>query len=536
MTNSKSVASLDVLIVGAGFAGLYALYKARQQGLRALVIESAPSVGGTWWHNRYPGARVDIQSMEYSFEFSEELQQEWHWSERYAPQAELLAYANHVADRFSLRNGIQLNTRLTGAEFDESAKRWRARAESGETWTSRFLVFATGGLSAPNAPAIRGLETFAGPMYHTANWPQEAIEFTGKRVGVIGTGSSGVQAIPMIAEQARELTVFQRTPCYVVPAHNGPLDSKYEARVKADYAAFRARNRTMFAALGSEWAAVAPTTLSVDEGRREAVFEERWGIGGFSFLAAFDDLALDPRANELAAEFVRKKIRSIVRDPDTARRLSPTYPIGCKRMSVGTNYYETYNRPNVRLVDVAEQPIDEITPTGVRVGGHEHVLDGLVLATGFDAMTGTLTKLDLRGRGGVTIQQKWQAGPLNYLGLMVAGFPNMFHIAGPGSSAAFTNVIKSIEHHVDWIAECISYLDERGHATIEATEQAESAWVGLVNAVAEQTVLLSCNSWYLGANIPGKPRVFMPFAAGFPTYVEQCAAVARNGYRGCELG
>ena len=535
MTDSKAVAGLDQLIVGAGFAGLYALYKARRLGLQARVIDSAPSVGGTWWHNRYPGARVDVQSMEYSFEFSEELQQEWHWSERYAAQPELLAYANHVADRFGLRDGIQLNTRLAGAVFDESAQHWRAWAETGETWTARFLVLATGALSSPNAPVIRGLETFAGPMYHTANWPREPVDFTGKRVGVIGTGSSGVQAIPLIAEQARELTVFQRTPCYVVPAHNAPLDPAYEARIKADYAGFRERNRATFSALGSEWAAAASSTLSVSEERRDAVFEERWRIGGFSFLAAFDDLALDPRANELAAEFVRRKIRSIVHDPVTAQRLSPTYPLGCKRLCVGTSYYESYNRPNVRLVDIAEQPIEEITPSGVSVGGHEHTLDTLVLATGFDAMTGTLTKLDLRGRGGMTIGQKWQAGPLNYLGIMVAGFPNMFHIAGPGSAAAFTNVIKSIEHHVDWIAECISYLDEHGHTTIEATEQAESTWVGLVNAVAEQTVLLSCNSWYLGANIPGKPRVFMPFAAGFPTYAEQCATVARNGYQGCEL-
>lgn len=535
MTEPKTGPGLDLLIVGAGFAGLYALYKARQQGLRALVIESAPSVGGTWWHNRYPGARVDIQSMEYSFEFSEELQQEWHWTERYAPQAELLAYANHVADRFALRDGIRLNTRLAGAEFDEAAGCWHTQSETGDTWTSRFLVLATGGLSVPNLPRIPGLESFAGRTYHTADWPHEAVDFTGRRVGVIGTGSSGVQVIPLIAEQARELTVFQRTPVYVVPAHNGPLDPAYEARIKADYAGFRARNRAMFGALGSDWAAVAETTFSIDEASREAAYEERWRIGGFSFLRAFADLPIDPRANQVAAEFVRKKIRSIVRDPETARRLSPSYPIGCKRLSVGTGYYETYNRPNVRLVDVAEQPIEEVTPSGVRVGGQEHVLDALVLATGFDAMTGALTRMDLRGRGGLTIQQKWQAGPRNYLGLMVAGFPNMFHIAGPGSSSAFTNVIKSIEHHVDWITECISFLHAQGHATIDATEQAEAAWVGLVNAVAEHTVLLSCNSWYLGANIPGKPRVFMPFAAGYPAYVEQCAAVARDGYRGCEL-
>jgi cyclohexanone monooxygenase len=396
-------------------------------------------------------------------------------------------------------------------------------------------VLATGGLSVPNAPRFKGLESFAGPVYHTAQWPREPVDFSRKRVGVIGTGSSGVQAIPLIAAQARELTVFQRTPCYVVPAHNGPLDREYEAQIKGDYAEFRARNRAMFGAMSAEWAPAAPSAHSVSDEARQAVFEERWRIGGFSLLWAFADILLDPRSNALAAEFVRNRIRSIVRDPETARRLSPTYPIGCKRLCVGTGYYETYNRPNVRLVDLAERPIEEITPAGVRVDGREHLLDALVLATGFDAMTGALTSIDLRGRGGVTIQQKWRAGPLNYLGLTVAGFPNMFLVAGAGSAAAFTNVIKSIEHHIDWIGDCIRNLDAQGYSTIEATEQAESNWVGLVNSVAEQTVLLGCNSWYLGANIPGKARVFMPFAGGYPTYVEQCAAVARNDYEGFEL-
>jgi cation diffusion facilitator CzcD-associated flavoprotein CzcO len=534
MIESKPAQTFDVLIVGAGFAGLYMLFKARRMGLTARVIEAAAGVGGTWYFNQYPGARVDIQSMEYSFQFSEALQQEWHWTERYAAQPELLRYANHVADRFVLRDGIQLNTRVTGAVFDETARRWQVSAEGGETWSARFLVMASGPLSSPNTPAFKGLETFAGPVYHTATWPHEPVDFTGKRVGIVGTGSSAVQAIPLIAEQAGELTVFQRTACYAVPAHNGPLDPAFEARIKADYAGFRARNSLMLGGFGCELPPNPMSALSVGPEERDATFEGRWRIGGFAFLGAFDDLLIDEQANTLAAEFVRDKIRSIVRDPETARLLSPKQTLGCKRLCVDTGYYETYNRPNVRLVDVSEHPIDEITPTGLRANGRDHVFDALVLATGFDAMTGTLMRLDLRGRGGLRIQEKWRAGPLNYLGLMVSGFPNLFNVAGPGSPAAFTSVILSIEHHVDWITDCITTLDARGHRTIEATEEAELDWVAHVNAVAQFTLFLTCNSWYLGANIPGKPRIFMPLL-GFPPYADKCAQVAHDGYEGFTL-
>ncbi len=536
MNDSKraSVSDLDVLIVGAGFAGLYMLFKARKSGLKARVVEAAAGVGGTWYWNRYPGARVDVESMEYSFGFSDELQQKWHWAERYAPQAELLRYANHVADRFALRDEIQLNTRITGARFDESTKRWHARADTGEAWSARFLVMASGPLSSPNTPAFKGLESFAGPVYHTAKWPEESVDFTGQRVGIVGTGSSGVQAIPLIAQQASELTVFQRAATYSVPAHNGPLDPAYEARIKADYAGFRARNRQQMVAFGSERPMSQVSALAVGTEEREAAFEERWRIGGLSLLLAFGDILTDARANALAAEFVRGKIRSLVHDPETARLLSPTHAIGCKRMCVDSGYYETFNRPNVRLVDVSEHPIDEITPVGLKTLGREFELDALVLATGFDAITGTMMRLDLRGRGGMRIQQKWGAGPLNYLGLMIAEFPNLFNMIGPGCPAAFTNVMVSIEHHVDWIVECIAYLDAHGRATIEATEHAEADWVAHVNAVAQTTVFLSCNSWYLGANIPGKPRIFMPLF-GFPPYVEKCTEVARNGYEGFAL-
>ncbi|HEX3760097.1 MAG TPA: NAD(P)/FAD-dependent oxidoreductase [Kofleriaceae bacterium] len=526
---------LDVLIIGAGFGGLYALYKLRAMGFTALVLEAADSVGGTWWANRYPGARVDIQSLEYSYSFSDELQQDWHWTERYAAQPELLRYANHVADRFALRRDIRLRTRVTAAQFDEAARCWRVSSADGRRWTARFVVLATGPLSSPNLPTFDGLEQFAGRVLHSAAWPHEPLELRGRDIAVIGTGSSGVQLIPILAEQARSLTVFQRTAAYVVPAHNGPLDPEREARIKADYAGFRARNRKAYSGFGSELTPRPTLALETTAEDLAAAFEERWQIGGLGLLSIFRDLLTSPRANDLAAEFVRGKIRQIVRDPATAARLCPRHPIGCKRLCVGTGYYETFNRPGVALVDLHDQPITAITPAGLVAGGREHRFDTLVLATGFDAFTGPITRLDLRGRGGLPIQDKWRGGPLNYLGLMVAGFPNVFHVAGPGSPSAFTNFFVMVEHHVDWIADCLTWLAARGHATIEPTADAEARWVAFVNATAENTVYLGCRSWYVGANVPGKPHVFMPLAGGFPAYARRCAEVASRDYEGFVL-
>ena len=535
MTAANPPKPIDLLIVGAGFAGLYMLYKARQIGLNAQVIEAGGGVGGTWYFNRYPGARVDIQSMEYSYSFSEELQQEWRWSERYASQPELLRYANHVADRFGLRDGIALNTQLTGAAFDEISNRWQTQAEGGKRWSARFLVMASGPLSSPNWPAFKGLDSFKGKVHHTARWPQEAVDFTGQRVGIIGTGSSAIQAIPAIAQQARELTVFQRTAAYCVPARNGPLDVQHEAGIKSNYANFRARNLSMHGGFSANLPPNPVSALTASPEALEAAFEARWQIGGFALLGAYNDLLLNQQSNALAAEFVRQKIRATVHDPETARLLCPQQTIGCKRLGVDTNYYETFNRANVKLVDVSQHAIDQITPDGVMTHGAVHALDALVLATGFDAITGTHTRLDLRGKGGLTIQHKWQAGPLNYLGLMVAGFPNLFNIAGAGSTSAFTNVMRSIEHHVDWIADCIAHLNANHLTTIEATQDAEASWTQHVNAAAARTVFLTCNSWYLGANIPGKTRMFMPLAGGFPAYVKKCQQVADDGYEGFTL-
>ena len=525
---------MDLLIVGSGFAGMYMLHRARGLGLSARVFEAGSGVGGTWFWNRYPGARCDVESMEYSYQFSEDLQQQWHWTERYAAQPEILQYANHVADRFGLRPDIQLDTRVLAAEFDEGEACWTVTTSDGKRTTARFLIMATGCLSSANKPAFKGLADFAGKTLHTGEWPHEGVDFSGQRVGIIGTGSSAVQSIPIIAQQARELIVFQRTATYSVPARNGPLDREYEARIKADYAGFRARNRLMHNAFGSLTPRNEGLAAAASDDEQRKAFDTRWERGGLTYLGAFSDLLLDAKANEAAADFVRARIREVVRDPAVAALLTPRQVIGCKRLCIDSGYYETFNRANVRLVDVSKAPIEELTPGGLRTGGREYELDSIVFATGFDAMTGAISKIDIRGRGGRSLRDKWGAGPRTYLGLGIEGFPNLFTISGPGSPSVLTNMIVSIEQHVDWIADCLDYLRSRGHATIEARGDAEDRWVEHVNAVAGRTLFPSCNSWYLGANVPGKTRVFMPLV-GFPPYVEKCNEVAALGYEGFAL-
>jgi cation diffusion facilitator CzcD-associated flavoprotein CzcO len=519
----------DIVIVGAGFGGMYMLHRARGLGLSARVFEAGSGVGGTWYWNRYPGARCDVESMEYSYQFDDALQQEWRWSERFATQPEIMRYANHVADRFDLRRDIQFDTRVVAATYADG--RWAVRTDQGDEVSAQFLVMATGCLSSTNRPGIKGIESFAGPIYHTGEWPHEEPDFTGKRVGVVGTGSSAIQSIPILAGRSKSLTVFQRTANYTVPARNAPLDPAYEARIKADYASFRARNSLQINAFGSNMPRSAIPAFELPPEARRAALEARWRYGGLFFLGAFGDLLLDKAANDEAAEFVREKIRAVVKDPAVAHLLSPKQIIGCKRLCVDTDYYATFNRPNVRLVDISESGIDEITPSGARVNGASFELDALVFATGFDAMTGTLFRIDLRGRDGKTLKEAWRAGPRTYLGLSVAGFPNLFLITGPGSPSVLTNMMVSIEQHVNWIAGCIAHLRQQGRATIEAQSAAQDAWVEHVNAVADRTLYPMCNSWYVGANIPGKTRVFMPLL-GYPPYVEKCNEVVAKGYEG----
>ncbi len=522
----------DAVIVGAGFAGLYMLHKLRQLGLTARVYEAGTGVGGTWYWNRYPGARCDVVSVEYSYQFSEELQQEWEWSERYATQPEILRYINHVADRFDLRRDIRFETRVTAAHFDEAAGRWRVETERGDRVSAQFCVMATGCLSSANLPDFPGRDSFRGETYHTGRWPHAGVDFTGKRVAVIGTGSSAIQSVPLIAQQARQLTVFQRTASYTIPAHNTPLLLDEVTAIKRDYRGFRERNKQQ--PFGVDFRTSSQSALATPAEEREREYEDRWTRGGLSFLGAFADLMFDREANSTAAEFIRRKIASIVKDPAVAAKLAPSQIVGCKRLCVDTGYYATFNRPNVALVDVSATPIEAITSTGLRVGGRDYEVDCIVFATGFDAMTGALLKIDVRGRGGQTLQQKWEAGPRTYLGLQTAGFPNLFTITGPGSPSVLTNMLPSIEQHVEWIADCIGYLAEHRLHTVEATTAAEDAWVEQVNAVANRTLYPGCSSWYLGANVPGKPRVFMPYI-GFPAYVRKCNEVVANGYEGFRL-
>ena len=526
--------SFDVLIVGAGASGLYMLYRIRRLGLSVRVLEAGGGVGGTWYWNRYPGARCDTDTLEYSYSFCEELQQEWEWPERYPTQPEILRYLEHVADRFRLRSDISFNTRVAAAAWDEAEGRWRVHTERDETLSAQFLVMATGCLSVPITAPIAGADSFAGPTYHTGRWPHEGVDFDGQRVGIIGTGSSAVQAIPVIAGQARRLVVFQRTAQYSVPARNQPVDPELVAEIKADYAGFRARNRRMHSGQLSHRPGNDVSALSVDAAERERIFEQRWQEGGFLFFGSFNDLMVNEEANAAAAEFVRRKIRATVRDPRVAELLCPAHTIACKRPVLDSGYFEAFNRRNVLLVDVQSAPIREITPTGVRTADAHYELDCIIFATGFDGMTGALTAIDLRGRGGATLRDEWAAGPRNYLGLAVPGFPNLFTITGPGSPSVLTNMMVAIEQHVEWVADCIGCLHDRGIACIEARAAAADEWVEHVNEVAGRTLYPTCNSWYLGANIPGKPRVFMPLP-GFPAYADKCAEVAANGYEGFEL-
>ncbi|WP_156774059.1 flavin-containing monooxygenase [Bordetella bronchialis] len=528
---------VDVLIVGAGFGGLYAIYRMRELGLRVRCIEAASGVGGTWFWNRYPGARCDVESLDYSYSFSNALQQEWSWSHRYAEQPEILAYLNHVADRFDLRQHIRFETRVASMRWDEARETWEVRTDHGPTVQARYCIMASGNLSAPRVPDIPGIERFQGEWHHSARWPEQGVDFSGKRVALIGTGATGVQMLPKIAAQASFVTVFQRTANFSVPARNYPMPEHEEREQKANYPALRKAARKQASGM-SRVAIPTQSALDLSPEERLRLYEQLWAKGGSArMMGAFTDLLRNEEANESLASFVREKIRAIVKDPETAEILTPRdHPIGSRRLCVDTDYYETFNRDNVKLVDARRTPIQEITEKGLRTTDAEYEVDIIAFATGFDAMTGALNEIEIAGRGGERLGHKWRAGPATYLGLMVHGFPNMFLVTGPGSPSVKANMVTAIEQHIEWIGDCLTYLDDNGIATIEPTAQAEDAWVRHVNEVANGTLFpKATNSWYVGANIPGKPRVFMPYVAGLPAYIKICEEVVADGYRGFDL-
>ena len=524
--------TIDAVIVGAGFAGMYAVHKMREMGIAAHAFEAAPDVGGVWYWNRYPGARCDVESMQYSYSFSPEMDQKWDWSERYAQQSEILSYLNHVADHFDLRRDISFSTRVVSAIYDSESQRWDVHTDCGDHYRARYCIMASGSLSAARLPDIAGIETFRGPIFHTGAWPVEAPDFSGKRVAVIGTGSSGVQAIPQLAAVAEHVVVFQRTANFVVPARNQPIAPRLLAALKADYPAMRARAREF----GTLYDFSEVSAFAVSASEREAEYCRRWEHGGVNFVHAFNDIMLDERANDTAADFVRERIREAVDDPAVAERLCPTgYPLGAKRICVGSDYYETYNRANVTLVDLRETPIAQVGGTEITTSEATFPVDAIVCATGYDALTGALARIDIRGHNGVALADKWADGPRNYLGLMSAEFPNMFIITGPGSPSVLVNMVVGIEQHVDWIAACIADLEAAGATAIVPARSAEDDWVQRVNDEADLTLFPRANSWYLGANIPGKPRVFMPFVGGIGRYRAICDQVAADGYAGFEI-
>ena len=523
----------DVIVVGAGFAGLYTIHAIRQRGLLVRGFEVADDVGGVWYWNRYPGARCDVESLQYSFSFSKDLEQEWEWSERFAAQPEILAYIQHVADRFDLRRDISFETRVESAIWDEDRARWTVTTDRGQVWDAAFCIMASGSLSVSRLPDFPGLSTFKGETVHTGMWPDRPIAYANKKVAVIGTGSSGIQAIPVIAEQAERLTVFQRTPNFVIPARNGPLSDEKQKAWKAQYDHWRARAREV----GTLYEFSNRGALDVSEDERITEYERRWAMGGVNFVHSFNNIYTDEEANKTAADFVRAKIRSIVKDPATAEKLCPTdHPLGSKRICVGSHYFETYNRSNVELVDIREEAILEIVANGIKTSRQVYPVDLIVFATGYDALTGALMRIDIRGRDGVTLREKWNKGPKNYLGLMTAGFPNMFVITGPGSPSALVNMIVGIEHHVDWITECLVYLRDERIDRIDVDPEAEDQWVAHVNESADKTLFVKANSWYIGANVPRKPRVFMLYTGGLKKYREICDDVAQARYRGFQLG
>ena len=522
---------VDVVVVGAGFSGLYLLYRLRKAGFSTRVFERGGDVGGTWYWNRYPGARCDVESLQYSYSFDEQLQQDWHWPEKFSAQPDILAYANHVADRFNLKKDIEFNIEVKASWFDENLKTWKITTNTGEEINAQYFIMATGCISTTQIPNIEGLSDYVGNTFHTGDWPHEEVDFSGQSIAVIGTGSSGIQSIPVLAKQAKKLTVFQRTPNYSIPSQNEPMTKKYERSWKDVYSERRKEMR--YSAHGSLKDLNDVPALSVDEDQRQELYTKRWAIGGTGFLGSFNDLLTNADANYTAAEYVRQQIKRVVKDKETAEILCPrSYPIGTKRICIDTGYFETYNRENVKLVDISKKPIQRLVTDGIIVDDQLYPFDSIIFATGFDAMTGSIFNVDIKGRGGLALKEKWNAGPKTYLGLMSASFPNLFMITGPGSPSVKSNMIMSIEQHVDLVIETLLSMRRKGLSVVEPELEAENKWVDHVQEVANKTLFPQANSWYMGANIPGKPRLFMPYIGGVGAYREICEEIVANNYRG----
>jgi cation diffusion facilitator CzcD-associated flavoprotein CzcO len=531
------VTNLDALIIGAGFSGLYQLLSLRDKlGLNAKVVEAGDGVGGTWYWNRYPGARCDSESHSYSYYFDKELLETWKWSERYPGHAEVVKYLNYAADKLDLKRDIDFNTKVVSAHYSQAQNIWRVKTEDGREIECKYLITAVGCLSSTNVPKFPGLDNFEGDWYHTGQWPHDGVDFAGKRVGQIGTGSTGIQAVPVIAETAEHLTVFQRTANYSVPANNGPLSSEFQKYVQENRDDIKKTIQTT--PNGHPFVISERKVFDVSDDEREEIFEEAWERGGLGFRACFQDIAFDKKANDVAADFIKRKIRSIVNDSETAEKLTDIdHPYATKRPPIDTNYFETFNRDNVKLVDVKAAPIESITPKGIKTQDGEFELDIIVFATGFDAMTGPLLNIDIQGRDSVKLKDVWEEGPKTYLGLQVAGFPNLFTVTGPGSPSVLCNMPVAIEQHVEWIRDCISYLENNRISSIEATEDSMEKWVGHVNDAANVTLMpYAKHTWYYGANVPGKPRVFMPYAGGMARYRAICQDIADQSYPGFQLG
>ena len=526
---------VDAVVIGAGFAGLYQQYSLRRLGITTRVFEKGPDVGGTWYWNRYPGARCDVESMSYCYSFSSELEQEWTWSEKYPPQPEILRYLNHVADRFELRRDITFNTTVESCIWNEETKRWSVTTSDGETVVAQFVVMATGCLSVPKVPDIPGVDQYRGKLYHTADWPQEGADFTGQRIAVIGTGSSGIQCIPILAEQATDTTVFQRTPVFSLPARNRQLTDEEVTERKAIYRQWREQQRV--SGFGVPVEAATKSALEVTDDERNATYRDAWEAGSLiKILSSYTDLMIDIAANDTAAEFVRNEIRQIVNDQDVAESLCPTtYPVGAKRPCLDTDFYATFNKDNVHLVNLRETPIVGVTEQGIRTTDENYEFDAIVLATGFDAMTGALTAIDIVGQSGLKLADKWKAGPRAYLGLTIADFPNLFVITGPSSPSVLANMVYAIERHVDYVTEAIRFMRDHSYDAIAPTITAEDEWVAHVDELTSPTLYPAADSWYMGANVPGKPRVFMVYPAGLQAYLDHCDQVVADGYKGFEL-